>query len=75
MANNLARLKVEEILDNGSYNLSGTDFKDFADKSYKDYQYRIIVKRRNDKVKKVVVIVRDLEQVRAKLITLVTEEN
>lgn len=55
--------------------MSGTDFKDFADKSYKDYQYRIIVKRRNDKVKKVVVIVRDLEQVRAKLITLVTEEN
>ena len=75
VANNLARLKLEKILDQRGYDLSGTGFKDFVDKEYSDYQYRIIVKKIRNEVQKVVLIVKDRRKVRAKLITLVAEEN
>ena len=75
VANNLARLKLEEVLGQDYGNLTSSSFQHFKGEEYKNYQYRILVYQLEPTVKKIIVVVKDLKKVRAKLITLMAKEN
>mgnify|MGYP006293390197 CR=1 FL=1 len=74
-ANNLARLKLEEVLGQDYGDLTSSTFQHFKDKEYQNYQYRIVVYQLQPTVKKIIVVVKDLKKVRAKLLTLMAKEN
>ncbi|MFO7820406.1 MAG: prepilin-type N-terminal cleavage/methylation domain-containing protein [Halanaerobacter sp.] len=75
VANNLARLKLEEKLSSGYQHLNSSSFKEFSSQDYRDYQYSFSVNKLNPHLKEVVIRVKDSKRVRAKLITLITKEN
>lgn len=75
VSSNLARLKIEEILNQDIDNFMTTSYKKFLDPEYQNYWYRILITQSSNNLKKVIVKVKYKQKIWAKLITLKAEEN
>ena len=75
IANNLARLKLEESLDQDYSAVISTALQSFPSKEYAHYKYRVISTQLSTNLKQIIVEIKEQKQIRAKLTTYKAKEN